>query len=113
MLLDFWATWCGPCRADLPNLKELVAKYAPQGLVVLGISLDSDEEKLREFGRAESLTWPQLFDGQGWQNAVAKQYHVQAIPQALLIGKDGAIVRREYRATSFEDDIAKLVSGKQ
>ena len=109
VLLDFWATWCGPCRAEMPNFKKIVATYAPKGLVVIAVSLDQDEKKLRDVVKAEGLTWPQLFDGKGWGNAIAGLYNVRAIPQTLLIGPDGVVVRREYRAGVFEDDIAKLV----
>ena len=109
VLLDFWATWCGPCRAEMPNFKKIVATYAPRGLVVIAVSLDQDEKKLRDVVRAEGLNWPQLFDGKGWGNAIARLYNVRAVPQTLLIGPDGIIVRREYRAGTFEDDIAKLV----
>ena len=112
VLLDFWATWCGPCRADLPNFRKIVETYAPKGLVVLGVSLDEDPAKLRQFVADEKMTWPQLFDGKGWQNAIAVQYGVHSIPQSLLIGPDGTVVRRESRASAFEEDIAKLVEGK-
>ncbi len=111
ILLDFWATWCGPCKADLPNLKRIVQTYAPKGLVVLGVSLDSDEKALRDFLQAQGITWPQMFDGKGWQNALAQQYNVRAIPQSLLIGADGVILRREYRAGDYEEDIKRLVGG--
>jgi peroxiredoxin len=112
VLLDFWATWCGPCRADLPNFKKIVETYAPKGLVVVAVSLDEDQAKLREVVATEKMTWPQLFDGKGWRNAIAVQYAIQSIPQSLLIGPDGTVVRRESRAGSFEEDIARLVGGQ-
>ena len=109
LLLDFWATWCGPCMADLPNLKALLERYRDKGLEVVAVSLDSDAAKLKATLADKGMWWPSLFDGQGWGNAIAGQFNVKAIPQALLIGRDGVIVRREYRATSFEDDIKKLL----
>jgi len=112
VLLDFWATWCGPCKADLPNFRKIVETYEPKGLIVVGVSLDDDEAKLRRFAADEHIAWPQLFDGKGWQNAIAVQYGIHSIPQALLIGPDGTVVRRENRAGSFEEDIAKLVGGQ-
>ncbi|MBM3471955.1 MAG: redoxin domain-containing protein [Armatimonadetes bacterium] len=112
VLLDFWATWCGPCKADLPNFKKIVETYGPKGLIVVGVSLDDDEAKLRRFVADEHIAWPQLFDGKGWQNAIAVQYGVHSIPQSLLIGPDGMVVRRENQAGTFEEDIARLVGGR-
>ncbi|MBI5833990.1 MAG: redoxin domain-containing protein [Armatimonadetes bacterium] len=109
LLVDFWATWCGPCMADLPNLKALLERYRDKGLEVVAVSLDSDAAKLKATMTDKGMWWPSLFDGQGWGNAIAGQFNVKAIPQALLIGKEGVIVRREYRATSFEEDIRKLL----
>ena len=95
--------------ADLPNLKALLERYRDKGLEVVAVSLDSDAAKLKATLADKGMWWPSLFDGQGWGNAIAGQFNVKAIPQALLIGRDGVIVRREYRATSFEDDIKKLL----
>ncbi len=91
LLLDFWATWCGPCVAGLPELQAAYAKYHAQGLEVVGISLDEDKTALTSFLKERKLTWPQVFDGGGWQSAVPEIYGVQAIPFLLVVGKDGRI----------------------
>ena len=105
VLLDFWATWCGPCVGELPNVKANYDKYKAQGFEIVGISLDEDEEALRSFVKAKDMTWPQIFDGKGWEAGDAKTYGVQAIPFTLLIGKDGTIAAVNPRGEALEPAI--------
>ncbi len=91
VIMDFWATWCGPCVASLPELKGAYDKYHSQGLEVVGISLDEDKNALTSFIKARQMPWPQIFDGKGWQSRVPGVYGVKAIPFMLIIGKDGKI----------------------
>ena len=113
VLVDFWATWCGPCRAELPNVIATYQKYHAQGFEVIGVSLDSDREKLDAFlKQQEGMTWPQYFDGQGWGNQLAQKYGVQSIPFALLIGPDGKILGKELRGDELQDAVAKAVAAK-
>ena len=88
VLLDFWATWCPPCRAAIPNLKANYAKYHDQGFEVVGVSLDRGDAELRKYIADNAMPWPQLFDA---KHPDAKTYGVKAIPFSLLIGKDGTI----------------------
>lgn len=96
VLVEFWATWCGPCVAELPNLLEIYSKYHDRGFEVVGISLDSERERLESFVKREEVPWTVLFDddaeAKGWQTALAREYGVMSIPRAVLIGRDGKVV---------------------
>ncbi len=105
VLLDFWATWCGPCVGELPNVKANYGKYHPQGFDIVGVSLDEDEAELRDFIKVKAMPWPQIFDGKGWEAGDAQAYGVRAIPFTLLIGKDGVIAAVNPRGEELEPAI--------
>ena len=111
VLVDFWATWCRPCRAELPNVIKTYQKHHSQGFEIIGVSLDSDRDKLDLFlKQQDGMTWPQYFDGQGWGNKLAGKYGVEAIPFALLIGPDGKIIGKDLRGEDLEAAVAKAVA---
>lgn len=91
VLLDFWATWCGPCLAELPNLKADYAKYHARGLEIVGISLDAEQSDLRAFVRKRAVPWPQIFDGGIYTGANANAYGLTALPLTILVGRNGKI----------------------
>jgi thiol-disulfide isomerase/thioredoxin len=96
VLVDYWATWCGPCIAELPNLREIYSKYHERGLEIVTISLDDDKARLTSFVERESFEWPVLFSeeaGQtGWDHPLARYYGIAAIPRAILVDREGKVV---------------------
>ena len=92
VLVDFWASWCGPCMAEAPHMVEIDNTYGPKGLQILGINLDDDKQRMLKAASDKGFTWPQYFDGQGWDTVFAKRFGVDGIPFAILIGTDGRIL---------------------
>jgi thiol-disulfide isomerase/thioredoxin len=109
VLIDFWATWCGPCVAELPNVKKTYAKYHEKGFEIIGISLDQSRDKLSKFVEKEKMTWPQHYDGQGWRNEFAVKYGIQGIPAMWLINKKGNLVDMKARG-GLDEKVEKLLA---
>jgi peroxiredoxin len=91
VLLDFWATWCGPCVAALPTLKQTYEELQKGGLEVIGISFDQDRAKLQAFVKEKEIPWPQYFDGKYWDNEIGRKYGIASIPTMWLIDKKGVL----------------------
>jgi thiol-disulfide isomerase/thioredoxin len=113
VLVDFWATWCPPCRAALPDVIAVYNKHHAEGFEIIGVSLDSDREALDSFLKKQAgMTWPQYFDGEGWNNQLAAKYGVQAIPYTVLIGPDGKIIDTRVDGDDLEAAVAKALGKK-
>ena len=109
ILLDFWAVWCGPCIVEMPNVKQVYEKYKDENFQIIGISLDQSRDKLVGYLEKEGITWPQFFDGNGWQNQVAKMYGISAIPHMYLIDGEGVVRKSDVRGPALEPAVAELV----
>lgn len=109
VLVDFWASWCGPCRMENPNVVNAFNQYKDKGFTVLGVSLDKDKNKWLQAIHDDRLSWTHVSDLQYWQNAVAQQYRVQSIPQNLLIGPDGKIVAKNLRGEALDAYLKDLL----
>jgi thiol-disulfide isomerase/thioredoxin len=109
VLIDFWATWCGPCREALPSIQRIARKFDGQPLVVLSISLDSDEDKWKSFVQKNQMTWLQVRDG-GFNGAVSKRFGVTAIPATFSIDADGVLQDQHVGEADIEGKLKKMVA---
>ena len=112
LLIDFWATWCGPCVAEMPNVKQVYSKYHGQGFEIVGISLDQSRDRLDQFIKANQIVWPQYFDGKWWNNDVAVRYGIKSIPTTILVDKSGKIRFKSLRGRQLEAAVQQLVAEK-
>ncbi len=110
VLLDFWATWCGPCVGEMPSVLKNYAKFHPKGFEIVGISLDESKKDLTEFVKARKVPWMQVFDGKGWKGANVAKYGVKGIPFTLLVGKDGKIAAINPRGEALEPALKLALS---
>ena len=108
VLVDFWATWCGPCLREMPHLLEAYAAYKEFGFEIIGISLDSDREAMERFLKENKITWPQYFDGQGWKNAIAQKFNVQHIPHYFLLDRQGIVRHNKPLGPDLKAAVQKL-----
>jgi thiol-disulfide isomerase/thioredoxin len=116
VLVDFWATWCPPCRAEIPRLRTLYETSRKDGLRIVGVSLDPDRQALVQYVAANRIDWPQVFFAEqeqpGRTSPLALQYGVQAIPDTLLVDGEGKIVARGLRGDALEHAVQDLLAGR-
>ena len=102
VLVDFWASWCGPCRAENPNIVKAFNKFKSKKFTVLGVSLDQDKPKWLEAIKKDGLAWSHVSDLKYWNNAVAAQFGIQSIPASFLIDPAGKIIARDLRGADLD-----------
>jgi peroxiredoxin len=110
VLVDFWATWCGVCVYELPNMMRAYTNYHSKGFEIIGISLDNHEQRLKTFIQGRSMPWPQFFDGQGWANKLAQKYGVAGIPASFLLDREGIIIGKDLQGAELERALGKAVA---
>ncbi|MEI8063850.1 MAG: TlpA disulfide reductase family protein [Verrucomicrobiota bacterium] len=109
VLVDFWATWCPPCRREMPNLIAAYRKLHDKGFEIVGIALDQSKEQLLAFTKDHGMPWPQHFDGKGWENEISTRFGIESIPTLWLVDKQGRI-RNSEAGDNLEAEITKLLA---
>ncbi len=108
VLVDFWASWCGPCRADMPNVKALYEQYKGKGFEIVGVSFDQTKSAWTKAITDMQLPWPQMSDLRGWNCAAAEVYGIRAIPATILFSPDGKVVASGLRGETLRDKLSEL-----
>ena len=109
VLVDFWASWCAPCRKELPNVNRAYEKYKNKGFEILGVSLDKDRDAWIEAISREGLTWPQVSDLKFWQSEAVQVYAIQSIPYTVLIDKEGKIIATDLRGADLDKKLSEVL----
>ena len=109
VLLDFWAVWCPPCTDEIPNIKKVYNTYKDAGFDIIGVSLDREESKLRDYIRENEIRWRQIFSGKGWDSPVSRQYGIKTIPAPWLIDREGRLISHQARDMALGRLVAEAV----
>ena len=109
VLIDFWATWCGPCVAELPNVIAAYEKFHGKGFEIIGISLDKSRDALTGFIKEKNMPWAQYFDGLGWENKLGQQCGIRSIPATFLLDSEGRIIAKNLRGAALQEKLAVLL----
>jgi thiol-disulfide isomerase/thioredoxin len=111
VMIDFWATWCGPCVGEVPNVAAVYQKYHDKGFEIIGVSLDreGDKDKMISFTKEHNMPWPQFYDGKYWQNELSVKYGIRSIPATFLLDGSGKIIAKNVRGEALEPAVKKAL----
>ena len=109
VLIDFWASWCGPCRKEMPNVVKAYAKFKNMGFEIFGVSLDQNKARWIEAIQKDGITWPQVSDLKQWQSSVVRQYNIQGIPYTVLLDREGNILAKNLRGEELEKKLTEVL----
>ncbi len=112
VIVDFWATWCRPCIAEIPHLQKLYKEYHDQGLEIISISLDNSVPKCRKFVTKNEMNWMHVCDGRGWETELARKHEISGIPAMFVIGRDGVVVAARARGRSLDTAVKQAIDKK-
>lgn len=109
VLVDFWASWCGPCRQENPNVVRAFNKYKDKNFTVLGVSLDKSKQPWLDAIKADGLTWQHVSDLKGWTNAVAQKFGINSIPQNFLVDPNGVVIGKNLRGADLDSKLEEIL----
>ena len=109
VLLDFWASWCGPCRAENPNVVAAYQKFKGKNFTIVGVSLDNNKDAWENAIKSDGLAWTQVSDLKGWQSQAAALYNVQSIPSNFLIDTAGKVIAKNLRGKDLEEALSSVL----
>ena len=112
VLVDFWASWCGPCRKENPNVVALYNELHSKGLNIIGVSLDEDSSKWSDAIAKDKITWIQVSNLQGWKDPIAIAYKVEQIPTTFILDQSGIIITKDLRGEELRTKIIQLLGSK-